>query len=119
MTQPPRERHPALADFLVGRGEPPSAEILRAHRLAAFAYTTLPPDHPLRPELRQCVALDPMPPEALPPVSEDPAVRSTQLEERAAWMMRDIHQADIAREMCNRQGELIGLIDANNAGPEN
>lgn len=74
---------------------------------------------PLRPELRQCVALDPMPPEALPPVSEDPAVRSTQLEERAAWMMRDIHQADIAREMCNRQGELIGLIDANNAGPEN
>jgi hypothetical protein len=42
----------ALATFLLGRGEPPAPEVLRAARVAAYAYTALPPDHPLRPHLR-------------------------------------------------------------------
>jgi hypothetical protein len=42
----------ALADFLLGRGDPPPAEVLRGARLASYACTVLPPDHPLRSELR-------------------------------------------------------------------
>jgi hypothetical protein len=41
-----------LAGFLLGRGELPEPEVLRAARVAAYAYTTLAPDHPLRPLLR-------------------------------------------------------------------
>lgn len=58
-----------------------------------------------------------MPPEALPAVSEDPAVRAAQTEERRVWMRRDWAQADLVRDMCLKNGELVALIDANNAGP--
>jgi len=34
-------------------------------------------------------------------------------------MQRDLDQAAISRAMCNRNGELVSLIEANNAGPEN
>lgn len=64
------------------------------------------------------MALEPMPPEALPPVAEEAAARAAQINERAAWMRRDLAQADVVAEMCHKQGELLGLIDANNAGPE-
>lgn len=42
----------ALAEWLLGRGGPPSADVLRASRLAAYAYTILPADHALRATLR-------------------------------------------------------------------
>lgn len=53
----------------------------------------------------------------MPPVAAEPAVRQAQVEERAFWMMRDIQQADVVRDMCNKTAELVSLIDANNAGP--
>jgi hypothetical protein len=51
-------------------------------------------------------------------VAEEPATRATQVEERAFWMMRDIRQADVVRDMCNKNAELVSLIEANNTGPE-
>lgn len=60
-----------------------------------------------------------MPREALPPVAESEEARQAQIQERAAWMARDLMQADVSAEMCNRNGELVSLIDANNAGPSN
>ena len=69
--------------------------------------------------MRQCEALPPVPSEAMPPVSAEAPVRQAQVEERAFWMMRDIQQADVVRDMCNKQAELVSLIEANNAGPSN
>jgi len=60
-----------------------------------------------------------MPREALPPPAEGEEARRVQIEERALWMARDLSAASIFAEMCNRNGELVSLIDANNAGPEN
>lgn len=45
--------------------------------------------------------------------------RQNQIEEQAFTAQRDLSQASVNREMCNRQHELTGLIDANNAGPSN
>lgn len=73
---------------------------------------------PLRDDLTRCVALAPVPSEALPPVSEDAAVRPIQLEERAFWLRRDLAQTANNREVCNKQMELLALIRANNEGPE-
>ncbi len=88
---------------------------------AISACSTLQPVQvaqiPLRADLRQCEALAPVPSEAMPPVAAEPAVRQAQVEERAFWMMRDIQQADVVRDMCNKTAELVSLIDANNAGP--
>jgi len=42
----------ALAAFLLGRGEPPPPEHLRAHGVAPYAFTALPDGHPMRPALR-------------------------------------------------------------------
>lgn len=90
--------------------------------LAISACSTLQPVQvaqiPLRADLRQCVALEPIPREALPPVAEEPATRAAQVQERAFWMMRDIQQADVVRDMCNKNAELVSLIEANNAGPQ-
>ena len=72
---------------------------------------------PLRPELRQCEALAPMPLEALPAVAEDPVVRAAVIQERAAWMRRDLAQVDVVKDMCAKLGEVVTLVDANNAGP--
>lgn len=72
---------------------------------------------PLRPELRQCAALEPMPREALPPMAEDAEARRVQILERSAWMQRDLRQSANNRENCNRLGEVVALVDANNAGP--
>lgn len=47
-----------------------------------------------------------------------PAERAVQLEERAFWMQRDLQQTANNRDACNRQGELVALIQANNAGPQ-
>jgi hypothetical protein len=41
-----------VAAWLVGRGEAPPADELRAAGLAAYAYSALPPDHPERAALR-------------------------------------------------------------------
>lgn len=41
-----------LAAFLLGRGEPPPPEYLRARGVAAYAYAVLPDGHPVRPALR-------------------------------------------------------------------
>lgn len=88
---------------------------------AISACSTLEPVQiaqiPLRPELRQCEVLLPMPPEALPAVDPDPHTREVQLRERGAWMGRDMAQADLVSDLCHKQTELVGLIDANNAGP--
>ena len=45
-------REATLAAFLLGCGEPPPIPLLREKRLAAYAYTAVPPDHPARAELR-------------------------------------------------------------------
>ena len=74
---------------------------------------------PVRDGLRACPALAPMPPEALPPIAEDPAARAPQLQERALWMGRDISQTAVNREACDMAAELLALIDANNAGSQN
>jgi hypothetical protein len=42
-----------LANWLLGNGPPPSASVLRAARLAAYAHSVLPATHPLRAELRR------------------------------------------------------------------
>ncbi len=73
----------------------------------------------MREELRQCVALEAIQPETLPPVAEDPQAREVQILERSFWLRRDIAQTAIGRRMCNINGELVSLIEANNAGPEN
>ena len=73
---------------------------------------------PLRDELRQCLALAPIAREALPAPAETEEARRAQIQERAVWMQRDLDQAAISRQMCNRNGELVSLIEANNAGPE-
>jgi len=44
--------------------------------------------------------------------------RQVQIEEQAFTARRDVSQTSVNREMCNRQHELVGLIQANNAGPE-
>jgi hypothetical protein len=49
---PPLSTEDRLARFLLGIGEPPEAEVLRAARLAAYAYSVLAPDHPSRAALR-------------------------------------------------------------------
>ncbi|HEX7120061.1 MAG TPA: lasso peptide biosynthesis B2 protein [Longimicrobiales bacterium] len=41
-----------LTAFLLGRGEPPDAAVLRAANLGAYAYGALPADHPARPAFR-------------------------------------------------------------------
>lgn len=73
---------------------------------------------PLRTDLTRCVALLPVPSEEMPRVSEDPATRATQVQERAFWMRRDLEQTANNRDMCGRQAELVTLIQTNNAGPE-
>lgn len=73
---------------------------------------------PLRESLTQCAALLPIQPETLPPMREEAAERSAQLEERAFWMRRDLSQTANNRDNCNKQSELVSLIQANNAGPE-
>lgn len=89
---------------------------------AISACSTLEPVRiaqiPLRDDLRRCEALAPMLPDALPPVPEDASVRAAVIRERAAWMRRDLAQADVVKDACNKLGELVALIDANNAGPE-
>lgn len=89
---------------------------------ATSACSTLAPVQvsqiPLRPELTRCEVLAPMPPEALPAVDSEPHTREVQLRERGAWMGRDMAQADLVSDLCRRQMELVGLIEANNAGPE-
>lgn len=62
--------------------------------------------------------LTPVPSEAMPPASADASVRAAQAAERAFWMQRDLAQAETLREACMKQAELVGLIRANNAGPE-
>jgi hypothetical protein len=74
---------------------------------------------PMREGLNECVALEALQPEDLPPVAESPEAREVQILERAFWVRRDIAQTAIGRQMCNRNGELVSLIEANNAGPEN
>ena len=59
-----------------------------------------------------------MPREALPPIAESDEARRAQILERSAWMQRDLSQSANAREMCNRLGEVVALVDQNNAGPE-
>lgn len=44
--------------------------------------------------------------------------RQVQIEERAFSVRRDIAQTAIGRRMCNINGELVALVDANNAGPQ-
>jgi len=96
---------------------------------------------PLRDELRQCLALEAIQREDLPPVASAeslraaldalgiapaPAIeraalaytRQVQIEERAIMVRRDLAQTQVGREMCNRTGELVSLIEANNAGPQ-
>lgn len=62
--------------------------------------------------------LTPISPEALPAVAADAAARASQIEERAFWMGRDLRQSANTRENCNRLGELVALIERNNAGVE-
>lgn len=73
---------------------------------------------PLRPELRQCVALSEVRSEDLPALPADPALRASQIEERRFWMRRDWAQADVVKDACAKLGEVVSLVDANNAGPE-
>lgn len=73
---------------------------------------------PLRPELTRCEVLTPMPPEALPALDADRHTQEVQLRERGAWMGRDMAQANLVSDLCHRQAELVGLIQANNAGPQ-
>jgi hypothetical protein len=54
---------------------------------------------------------------ALAPVLASYA-RSVQIQERAFGARRDLAQTQVGREMCNRNAELVSLVDANNAGPE-
>lgn len=51
-------------------------------------------------------------------MAAEPAAREAQILERSFWFRRDLAQMNINVEMCNRNGELVALIDANNAGPE-
>lgn len=44
--------------------------------------------------------------------------RQAQITEQGFAGNRDLAQTSINREMCNRQAELAGLIQANNAGPQ-
>src|SRR5688572_3547952 len=41
-----------IAEFLLGRGRLPSADLLRRSGLGAWTYTALPGTHPLREQLR-------------------------------------------------------------------
>jgi hypothetical protein len=68
--------------------------------------------------LRQCEALAPIRSEALPQISEDAAIRGAQIAERAFWMRRDWAQADTVKDACNKLGEVVALVDQNNAGVE-
>ncbi|MGE0533125.1 MAG: hypothetical protein AB7P35_17590 [Hyphomonadaceae bacterium] len=57
-----------------------------------------------------------MPREALPALAAEAGARRAQLDERAFWMGRDLQQALVNREMCAKLGELVSLVEANNAG---
>lgn len=43
--------------------------------------------------------------------------RRVQIQERAVTVRRDVAQTNVGREMCNRLGEVVSLVDLNNAGP--
>lgn len=73
---------------------------------------------PLRSDLTECVGLAPIPSEALPPVSEDPAIRAIQVQERAVFFRRDLAQEGVSVIMCERLGEAVDLIRRNNAEAE-
>ena len=72
----------------------------------------------MRDELRQCQALLPVPSEALPAMSVDAAIRAAQIAERAFWMRRDWAQANAVKDACNKLGEVVAIVDQNNAGVE-
>lgn len=100
---------------------------------------------PVRADLRLCAALEALAPEDFPAVASNPSfanlferagivappaalalveqaagdhARGVQIQERALTVRRDVAQTNIGRENCNRQGELVSLIDENNRGPE-
>lgn len=100
---------------------------------------------PIRQELRQCAALVPTQPEQRQAIAPNPDfngfaavlgalpgapvilalqqaagdhARRIQFQERAAGDMRDIAQAAVIRENCEKLAEVVSLVDANNAGPE-
>jgi len=43
--------------------------------------------------------------------------RRTQFQERASGDQRDLAQAQISREMCEKHQELVAVVDRHNAGP--
>lgn len=49
---PPASAADRLALFLLGAGDPPDPEVLRAARVVSYAYSVLAPDHPARAALR-------------------------------------------------------------------
>jgi hypothetical protein len=62
-----------------------------------------------------------VPPPAVMAIIEQAAgdhARTAQIQERAVTVRRDVGQTNVGREMCNRLGEVVALVDANNAGPE-
>lgn len=65
-----------------------------------------------------CTALAPVPAESLPPTASDPDARATQLIERSFWLGRDLRQTANNRDICQKQSELVALIERNNAGVE-
>ena len=95
--------------------------------------------HP-RAEALECIALPAIRPDQWHPPAADPDfsallpsitpadraaiesaagryARQVQIQEQGFTAQRDIQQTGVNREMCNRQHELGGLIEANNAGP--
>lgn len=98
---------------------------------------------PVRPDLSQCVGLRPTQSEERPQIAPDPDfsgaladagltvaagplalinrlagdyARAVQLRERAAGDSRDLAQVGVVSEMCAKNGELVALIERNNAG---
>lgn len=52
----------------------------------------------------------------MPPTASDPNARATQLIERSFWLGRDLRQTANNRDICQKQSELVALIERNNEG---
>lgn len=76
-----------------------------------------PVEIPLRAEIAlPCVALAAPPESALPALSDEPAIRGVQIAEREYWMDGDTETQVAFANVCARNRELVGLIEAHNQG---
>ncbi|HRE43919.1 MAG TPA: hypothetical protein PKY87_08090 [Terricaulis sp.] len=79
----------------------------------AFPSNPLPPEIPIRAELRQaCEAVSTPAAGALPALApEGTEARRVQLEERAFWMEFVLLTDGVSARQCSRYLEVVGLVD--------